>query len=588
MRTVSRVRAVQIAAVTLAVILVGSTVAYLGSGRPSEASLPEPGETRDPAVVIASEPDDARQIGGATGQDVIANFLAARKGPENPTVLADSLWWAWLSPATGSTRFSTVGSEIDTAIMVRRGSATGPLVASATRAGDLEAAEIVFETVAGETYYLAVSSEEKDPRPGLVTLTWQPVLAAGAGSATTPPAATAAPAGTASADPSSSSTAASSSAPSIAPAATVTPTTGSGGVQAAVQAASVPEAQVTASFSAAEIPLMGTTGEKPQSKVWRAHGSWWTVLASAAPAEPGTWVWRYGTGGWTAVIRVSDRTDVRADVHSAGDVAHVLLHGPQTSLVSLEYDEASESYVPWSQRATATVVSLPGSETATIDIDGNGRMWLATETASAIQVRWADAPFSTFSAAITIASGIDGDDIGVITKLPGRMGILWSNQQTRRFGFRTHVDGASPSSWSTVENVPASSLNLGDGVADDHVNVAVSSAGKLYAAVKTSYNSTGATVIALLVRNANGNWDPLREVDTKGTRPIVLIDESTGTLRMLYTASEQLDNILTKVTLLDDPDFSGDAEVALSGAYNNVTSTKANVGGEALVLAGGA
>jgi hypothetical protein len=33
----------------------------------------------------------------------------------------------------------------------------------------------------------------------------------------------------------------------------------------------------------------GTTGDKPQSKVWYAHGSWWAALS----AKDGLYLWKY-------------------------------------------------------------------------------------------------------------------------------------------------------------------------------------------------------------------------------------------------------------------------------------------------------
>ena len=76
----------------------------------------------------------------------------------------------------------------------------------------------------------------------------------------------------------------------------------------------------------------------------------------------------------------------------------------------------------------------------------------------------------------------------------------------------------------------ASALNVGLGMADDHLNVAVASDGTLYAAVKTSYDTAGYPKIALLVRRPNGTWDPLYEVDQSGTRGIVLLNEHDNTV----------------------------------------------------------
>ncbi|MCO7274152.1 LamG-like jellyroll fold domain-containing protein [Cellulosimicrobium cellulans] len=522
-----RRRPVRAVAALLAVTL-GVGVLVTASEHGGWGAAPAAAAADDVVGDVAAE---ARVVGGTVGQDVAPNFPASHRGPESPSTVARSLWWSWTAPRSGPVTFSTAGSELDTVLRVREGSGRGPVVATNDDDGDVSTSAAMVDARAGERYLVEVEVPAGD---GLVGLSWQPAAATAdepAGPAPAPDAATA--------------------------------------------------------LTAPGIPLTGNTGEKPQSKVWFAHGSWWAVLASASTTPAGTWVWRYDGAAWTNVASVSTRTDVRADVKQVGDVVHVLLHGSSSSLVSLQYAAGTNSYVPWTSRPTATALSLPGSETATLDVDGAGRMWVAYDTASAVQVRYADAPYASFSSAITLASGITEDDIALVTAMPGgTVGVLWSNQATERFGFRTHVDGASPSTWSADEKpAQSSALPIGDGFADDHLNVAVTSDGTLYAAIKTSYDSPSATTLGLLVRRPDGTWDPVYEVDRRGTRPIVLVDEQTGSLRVVYTASEQLDDILEKVTPLDDIDFSGAPDLVLDGSYNNVTSSKANVPGEALVLA---
>src|SRR4026208_1608079 len=51
--------------------------------------------------------------------------------------------------------------------------------------------------------------------------------------------------------------------------------------------------------------LSQTTGEKPQSKVWRNDGRWWAVLPSTAVSPTGTWLWRLGTDRvWVNLLRL--------------------------------------------------------------------------------------------------------------------------------------------------------------------------------------------------------------------------------------------------------------------------------------------
>src|SRR5690606_9210044 len=287
------------AAVALAVLATVSTSALVTESSPLGPAPAVAATTErepDPRVVVGEDPAEPRRVGGGTGQDVASNIAPADAEVVGPKKVARTLWWSWRAPSTGSVRFSTVGSEVDTALVVRDGSSTGPVLASETDAGDLTTAEAVVDVVEGRTYTVEVSAEEEEPQPGLVVLAWQPLAA---------------------------------------------------------EAPAVPD--VTPTYTAAEIPIAGTTGEKPQSKLWQAHGTWWAVAASTTTTPAGTWVWRRDGQLWSAVQRISDRTDVRADVLPvAGDVVHVLLHGPVTTLVSLAHAPGN-TYVPWSSRPEPTV-----------------------------------------------------------------------------------------------------------------------------------------------------------------------------------------------------------------------------------------
>ena len=283
-------------------------------------------------------------------------------------------------------------------------------------------------------------------------------------------------------------------------------------------------------------------GEKPQFEVWQHDGTWWSVFPTTASGatSAGTWLWKLVGTAWTEALNLSGSTDLKADVEVAGNVVHVLLNaGTSTQLVSLEYSGAT--YQPWSARLTPSPISLPNSEIATIEIDSTGRMWLATENDANTQIvaYYSDSPYATWNGPVTVATGVNDDDSAVVTALPGKIAILWSNHNTQRFGFRVHTDGTDPATWADDE-VPASqsALNIGLGMADDPMNLAVASDGTLYAAVMTSYDTAGYPKIALLVRRPAGTWDDLHEVDQAGTWPIVLLDEVHGYLTVVYTSSE--------------------------------------------------
>lgn len=330
-----------------------------------------------------------------------------------------------------------------------------------------------------------------------------------------------------------------------------------------------------------QLSISASTGEKPQSKLWFHDGFWWAVL----PNSSGTKLWKLQNQTWVNTLNLSNFSDTHADAKVVGNLTHILLYrGQQSQLVSVEY--SSGAYQLWSGRPNPANISLgSGVETATIDIDSRGRMWLAYEANNAINVQWSDSPYATWQGPTVLATGVNDDDICVVTALPSqKIGVLWSNQNAQRFGFRIHADSENPTTWSTDE-VPASqsAQSVGGGMADDHLNVAVASDGTLYAVVKTEYPS-GYPKIALLVRRSNGSWDNLYEVDQAGTRPIVLLNEVEQKILVAYTSeTTSFAPIVYKTSSTVSIAF-GNRQTLLSNSLNNATSTKANYKDEVLVL----
>lgn len=332
------------------------------------------------------------------------------------------------------------------------------------------------------------------------------------------------------------------------------------------------------------IDVSTTTGEKPQSKVWYYEGKYWVVL----PNNNGTHLWRLDGTSWTNALKLSDNSTSKADCKLVGNKVHILLYqGRSSELVSIEYVSNAVGYQFWSERSNTVKLSFDsGVETATIEVDGSGRMWLASDGNNTILVRWSDSPYDTWSAAIPLANNITNDDISAIIAMPGKIGVFWSNQNTKSFGFSTHTDGDPPASWSADE-VPASqsAIDVNGGMADDHMNLAVSSDGTLFCSIKTSYDNTNFPEIALLVRQPNGSWDDLYEVSSKGTRPIVILNEEASKVVVIYTASDTGGNILYRESKTDNIEFGEVYTLISGGNYNNSTSTKANYSGETLILA---
>ncbi|HSI71240.1 MAG TPA: fibronectin type III domain-containing protein, partial [Gillisia sp.] len=331
------------------------------------------------------------------------------------------------------------------------------------------------------------------------------------------------------------------------------------------------------------VPVSTDTGEKPQAKVWSYAGKHWAVL----PNSSGTHLWRLDGITWTNVLRLSTRTSSKADTKMVGNAAHILLfQGASSQLVSVEYSEALGTYQLWSKRTSTVGLNLKTStETATIDIDGNGRMWLAYDGTSDINVIWSDSPYHNWSTPVTLATTVNTDDICAVIALPGKVGVFWSDQNAKRFGFRTHIDGANPTIWSANE-VPASqsAQNYGAGMADDHMNLAVASDGTLYSAVKTGYDGGGLPTIALLIRRPSGVWDDLYEVSGRGTRPIVILNEELNKVRVIFPEKNGGGVMYYRESSTINISFGPEFKL-MDGSSNNPTSSKDNFTSEVVVLA---
>lgn len=337
-----------------------------------------------------------------------------------------------------------------------------------------------------------------------------------------------------------------------------------------------------------DLEITANTGEKPQSKLWHHDGNWWAVLPNAA----GTKLWKLQDTKWEETLHLSDSTHIAADIRAIGNVTHILLYqGRHSELISVEYDENNKKYMLWSIRPHTVKIHLErASETATIDIDLSDRMWLASDDETEILIRWSDPPYVNWSKPQSLASGVSKDDICAIITFPnGSIGVFWSNQITQRFGFRLHAMNTNPDIWS-VDEIPASgsAISWKLGMADDHINLAVASNGTLYAVVKTSYDTDGYPLVALLIRRPSGKWDRLYNVDDEGSRGIILLNEEDDYLMIVYSSYRDR-KIVCRKSETKQISF-GERQTLMNSIdeirrINNVTSTKQNCSEEMVIIA---
>jgi hypothetical protein len=329
-----------------------------------------------------------------------------------------------------------------------------------------------------------------------------------------------------------------------------------------------------------------STGSKPQSKVWKFKDAFYSVF----PNSSGTYVWKLAGKQWKKHLFLSAKDNSKADCYAVSDTVFILLYqGEQSEFIVLKFVEHGQQYhFLNTANDIAKIVFEPTTETATIAVDSNSRLWITYEADNDIVVRNSTSPYTCWSAPLSIFSGVADDDISGIVKMSNSVGVFWSNQNTQRFGFKYHIDGDPITVWSTDE-VPASqsALNIGNGMADDHINMQYTSDGELFVAIKTSYDTPSYSRIGLLVRRNHGIWDKLHHVSDSGTRPIVALDMSTNMVKVYYTSVESGGGIVLQESALNTINFSEQIIFIEGGNYNNASSTKFPYDCRSLVIASG-
>jgi hypothetical protein len=332
------------------------------------------------------------------------------------------------------------------------------------------------------------------------------------------------------------------------------------------------------------------TGEKPQSKVWTHDGQWWAVLTDSHDRRA-TKLWLLTNDNvWSSVLTLSTTRECAADVCPDGALTHALLLADEhtAELVTLAYDDRARTYEWWLPGGPVQIDLGNKVEAATLAADSLGRMWIASDTDDDIVVHWSDSPYRLWSQPLVLANRVGSDDICAITALPNdTVGVLWSDQRRREFGYRFRHDADPPESWSDPE-----CINDGrDGpIADDHLNVAVAADATLYAAVKTSYSGNNQTLVGMLLREPDGHWHGLYHIDDQGTRPIVMLNEVLSVVTVAFSVRTGGGGILYRQSPMYKPGADGTIEfgpleILIEASCNDATSTKQNWCDDVVVLA---
>jgi hypothetical protein len=338
----------------------------------------------------------------------------------------------------------------------------------------------------------------------------------------------------------------------------------------------------------------GTTEDKPQSKLWYHDGAWWGILPFPDPVSAirGLYFYRMVDGAFVRQsfpdARVDASISARADILSDGDDLYVLIYkGVSSQFAKYTYDALSKVYSRVGNVVPATLSD--GVETATIAKDSTDTLWIAYEAGISpydIYVIWS-ADHTTWSAPIQLnTSTVKPDDIAAMVAFDTKIGVFWSDQISKKFRFRYHIDTDPVTSWSPVEELAPGTLST-DG-ADDHIHLTVTPTQDILAATK----STKSNRLFVRVRwQATGQWSAPTFVANGGTRPIVLYEQDNEEVYIFYTdlrGTLEDTQVYKKVKLVDlDPPgdlstqpaitimhYPPDAENPNGVILKDITSTK--------------
>ncbi len=354
------------------------------------------------------------------------------------------------------------------------------------------------------------------------------------------------------------------------------------------------------------------TRDKPQSKLWMADGTWWGILYTDGVADnlaSGYYIYRFDAAAqaWSNTGTATDERDrSHADVlwDEASERLYVVSAIDSGAIKLYRYDYADGAYVL--DPGFPVRLAENGAESATIDIDSDGVLWVAltqaadgsglcvTGVACVVNVMHSTTADYRWSTPFVLPAGgseVTPDDIAAVVAYGGRIGIAWANQVDHSVQFATHVDGDPDTTWT------AETLVVGPHESDDHLNVKADAAGRVYLVFKTSQNGplnapADAPLVAVWVRDVDGTWRSATAwtVADDVTRPQILVDPDLGQLAVVAAAPSAGGAIYVKTSAIDSLAFEpGIGQPLLLGAaLNNVTTTKQPVdlttGG--LVLAG--
>ena len=267
--------------------------------------------------------------------------------------------------------------------------------------------------------------------------------------------------------------------------------------------------------------LSTPTADKPQSKLWYMDSCWWALL----PDSLGPVLWQRTDKGWKEHPEVGRKLrgiPGRADVWYENRTVTAV--GVSDSSLYVFRIVPRKFSAVWRTRFLKRL-KMPLKEvkieTATIVRDGAGVWWVAAGAGNGTMYVWSSKDATHWSKGMLIGDQASADDICSIAVLKQSVIVIWSDQKHESVYCREHLNGRPPEDWTDVQAIEA-----GNETADDHINIAVSGDGTLWAATKNSLDKVGYPQLVMRVRDPRGNWKnfPYLDLthDTGPSRPVVI------------------------------------------------------------------
>jgi PKD repeat protein len=348
--------------------------------------------------------------------------------------------------------------------------------------------------------------------------------------------------------------------------------------------------------------------KRAESALWWNDGYWWANMWDPGTADFHIFRLDQATQAWQDTgVPLDRRSNTHADVLWDGTHLYVASHVHSTTATSgypsylyrLTYDSATRQYVH--EPGFPIQINNYKTDALVIDKDSTGKIWATWVQGSKVYVNRTTSGDLTWGTPFVLpVAGTDvtsGDLSAVVAFGGNKIGVMWSNQTSTNTGmyFAVHQDGQPDTTWQ-----PSQTAVAGPESADDHINLKADQSGRVYAAVKSSYDPASAPEVSLLVRDpATGAWSShvFGTVAECHNRPIVLIDGSSQLIHMFASAPSPGQSCSTgggtlyeKTAPLGAIDFAPGAGTPVirdadSAAIHNVSSTKQTVTGTTGIVA---